>query len=67
MIKEMTVDDLGKMLRLLKKENLVKGTTKIKMSCDEEGNDFSPMAMIDGKYNISLPDEEENTLVLYPL
>ena len=67
MIKEMTVDDLAKMLRLMKKENLVTGKTKIKMSCDEEGNEFSAMAMIDGKYNVALPDEEEDTLVLYPL
>ena len=67
MIKEMTVNDLITMLQALKTQKMVKGTTKIQMSCDEEGNHFSPMAMIDGKYNVAVPDEDDDKLTLYPL
>ena len=63
-IKEMTVKDLRQMLNRLKKDGLVTDNTKITMSCDEEGNHFSPMAMIDGKYNVSIDD---NVMTLYPL
>jgi len=67
MIKEMTVDDLGKMLRLLKKEKLVTGKTKVMMSSDEEGNNFNSMIMIDGKYNIGVPSADDgDILTLYP-
>jgi len=67
MIKEMTVDDVARMLRLLKKEKIVTGKTKVMMSCDEEGNSFSPFIMQDGKYNINVPNENDgDVLTLYP-
>ena len=67
MIKEMTVDDVAKMLRLLKKEKLVTGKTKMMMSTDEEGNNFNPMIMVDGQYNVGVPNEEDgDVLTLYP-
>lgn len=66
MIKEMTVKDLRQMLSRLKKEQLVTDSTKIKMSCDEEGNHFAPLAMIDGAYNIGIEDNKSE-MILYPL
>jgi len=67
MIKEMTVDDVAKMLRILKKEKLITGETKVMMSCDDEGNDFNHMIMIDGKYNVGVPnDTDGDVLTLYP-
>jgi thiamine pyrophosphate-dependent acetolactate synthase large subunit-like protein len=65
-IKKMTVKDLRQMLSKLKKAEMVNDDTLIEMSCDEEGNHFSPMVMIDGKYNIGI-EEDSNTLTLYPM
>ena len=68
MIKEMTVKDLRQMLSRLKKENLITDKTKITMSCDEEGNSFSPLAMIDGAYNVGVPEVGgKDVMTLYPL
>ena len=64
MIKEMTVKDVRQMLSRLKKQGDINDSTKVTMSCDEEGNHFAPLAMIDGKYNVSI---DENVMTLYPL
>ena len=66
-MKEMTVKDVEDMFKTLRKAKLVTGRTKVQLSCDEEGNDFSPFAMFDnGSYNVSV-DKEENIITLYPV
>ena len=66
-MKEMTVKDVEDMFKVLRKHKLITGRTKVLLSCDEEGNHFSPFAMIgEGSYNVSC-DKEDNTIVLYPV
>jgi hypothetical protein len=67
MVTEMTVDDVAKMLRVMKKAKMVTGKTKVKLSSDEEGNSFAPMIMIDGMYNVSAPEKGgADELIIFP-
>ena len=65
MIKEMTVKGVEDMFKAMRRQKMITGRTKILLSSDEEGNHFSPMIMIDGKYNVAI-DDEEDKLILYP-
>lgn len=64
----MTVADLRKMLDILEKENVIKSSTQIWLSSDEEGNSEGPLVQFNFNtkaYNCGV--EGTDRLILYPI
>jgi hypothetical protein len=65
MIKELTVKGVEDMFKAMRKQGMITGRTKVQLSCDEEGNHFSPLITVDGKYNVGI-EEDKSIITLYP-
>ena len=65
MIKEMTVKGVEDMFRAMRKQGMITGRTKVQLSSDEEGNHFSPLITVDGRYNVEI-EEDKSVITFFP-